>query len=330
MKKLLMEFTVFTLLTTSFFAAKKTPSWIIDLESSYPNTKYIAQIGEGTSNQEAELNAQQKIARYFESNIDTTTLGRLQMSEHNGDVTQKRDLDSSTTITSNVQLFAFHYSEAYTDKKTKKTYVVSYIDRDEAFQIYKPKVDLPAQNFSNFYSNGEKEEKQGNYLTAYRFYKNAKNSAYDFEEKYCFAKLLNQKNASKYDVIHNQVASIDSKLEEVLLKCQLHIQVINDNNDIILSKAKNLFSDYGFNTNSDSSNYIAVITVTIDKTVFPKGTSCYPHINIQISDNNKTIITFGKDGEKISAVNEDVAVRRTYTAVEQLLEEAFYKEFMTE
>lgn len=329
MKKKFVALSVFLLCLSTGYSAKKLPAWMLEVHDVYPSSEYIAELGDGISLTEAELRGQQKIAQYFESNIDTTTLGRLRMSSVDGSVSQSRTIDTATTVSSNVKLFAIHYSEHYIDKKAKKTYVVAYINRDEAYQMFRTKVDLPAQTFSNFYEKGTKAERNEEYLTAYKFYRSARDQAFDFEENYSFARLLNAKKSSEYDDIHNKVAGIDAKIEEILLKCQIQVEVINDNNGIILAKAKNLFSENGFSVKSTEGNYKATITVTIDEVSLPKGTNCYPHIDVIISKENEAIIVFGKDGEKIAAANADVAKRRAYTAIEHLLEEALTAELIS-
>ena len=111
------------------YAAAKSPAWMLDVNQVYPKDTYIAQIGEGLSQEEAETNAQARIARYFESNINTTTLNRLKMSEYNGEVSSERSIDTNTNISSHVKLFAINYSEVYKDKKAKKYYIVAYFIR---------------------------------------------------------------------------------------------------------------------------------------------------------------------------------------------------------
>lgn len=329
MKKVLLSLSVFLLCLSVSYSAKKAPAWMLEVHDVYPSSDYIAEIGDGISLTEAELRGQQRIAQYFESNIDTTTLGRLKMSQIGETVSKTRAIDTTTTVSSNVKLFAIHYSEPYIDKRAKKTYVVSYINREEAFQIFKPKVDLPAQSFSNYYDKAVKAEKAEDYLTAFKFYKGARDQAFNFEENYSFARCISLKKASTYDDVHNKVAGIDAKIEEILLKCQIQIEVINDNGGAILAKAKNLFSENGFIVKNSEGNYKATVTVTIDETTLAKGTNCYPHIDVVISDDEKAIMVFGKDGEKVAAANADVAKRRAYTAVEQLLEEAFSTEFIS-
>jgi len=331
MKRIKTALITFFLCFTSLYAAPKAPAWMLDVNEVYPSKQYIAQIGEGASREEAEIDAQARIARYFESNINTATLGKLEMSEYNGKVKTDREIDKTTKISSNVKLFAIHFSEPYQDKKAKKWSVVAYLDKDEAYQIFRPKVDLPAQNFATNYNKATKAAKNEDDMTAVKFLRKAREHAAEFEENYQFATLLNLKRAAEYDSIHDQVAGIDAKLDIEMQNCQLQISVPEDNNGAIAAKAKNLFSDYGFPVKSSKGRYVATVNVTLDEQTLAKGTACYPHVDVVItSQDGEAVISFGKDGQKISAANADVARRRAYTEVEKLLEEAFIKEFISE
>lgn len=310
------------------YAAAKSPVWMLDVNQVYPKDTYIAQIGEGLSQEEAETNAQARIARYFESNINTTTLNRLKMSEYNGEVSSERSIDTNTNISSHVKLFAINYSEVYKDKKAKKYYIVAYINKDDAYMIFKQKVDLPAQNFSNYYSKAQKTKKSGDYLSTVKYLKSARSYATEFEENYGFAQLLNLKKSADYDFIHEEVAGIDSELDFAMMECPLQIVAVNDNNGALAAKAKNLFSNYGFPVNGGNGNYKVTVNATLDEQTMQKGTACFPHVSVSITYKNSVVISFGKDGEKVAAANADVARRRAYTQIENLLEEAFNEEFL--
>ncbi|MCR4741824.1 MAG: hypothetical protein K5866_03005 [Treponema sp.] len=322
-------FSIILLTGFNIFAGPKSPAWLLDVNQVYPKDTYIAQIGEGLSQEEAETNAQARIARYFESNIDTKTLNKLQMSEYEGEVSTKRSIDTSTNISSNVELFAINFSEVYKNKKEKKYYIVAYIKKDDAYMIFKPKVDLPAQNFSNYYSKAQKAKKTGDYLSTVKYLKSARTYAADFEENYGFAQLLNLKKAGDYDFIHEEVAGIDSELDFAMMECPLQIVALNDNNGALAAKAKNLFSNYGFPVKNGEGNYKVTVNASLDEETMQKGTACYPHVSVSITYNNQVVISFGKDGQKVAAVNADVARRRAYTQIENLLEEAFNEEFLS-
>lgn len=309
------------------YAKNKAPVWLVDLNKAYPSSEFIAQVGEGTSKQDAELDAIARISNYFESNIDTTTIGRLQMADKGGEITKKSDFERETKVSSNVKLFTLQYSDSYKDKKSKKYFIVAYINRDEAYKVFRPKLSLPADHFDSLYKEAKSAEKKGDYLQAVKFLKKARLYGPEFEEQYSFALLINSKKLNEFKDTHNQICEIDAYIIKLLQKCSLNISVENDSNGLIAAKAQNLFSDFGFPVNSSAGKYSVNIKINLNEKSMPKGTSFYPQLNISMSDGEETIFSFGEECEKVSAVNADVAQKRAYAQIEKLLEQVFTQEF---
>lgn len=327
-------FSLFFFFTVSVFVVGKpkknsVPEWMDDLHKFFPQNKYISYLSEGSSLLEAQTNGQLGIARYFDSNVQLSTQTFQKISQNEETTKNQKELTVNSSISSDVELFAVHFSESFKNKKEKKIYLVAYINRDEAFEVFRPKLDYSANNFENLFLKGKKALESENPLIAAVYFKNASFYSKEFEEKYQFARLINISRSQEYENIHLKCAKLDALFLESLQKSSLKITVLNDTENIILTKAKNLFGEYGFSVSESSFLYEVCINVLMNEETLQKGSAYYPSMNISILKNGEGIISFGKKGKKVTAATKNVAKMRTMKVLEKLMEELFNQEFYT-
>lgn len=326
MKKNLVTSVILILVIFTLSAKPKTPAWMQDIDSEYPSEKYLAEIGHGDTQENAESDAISRIANVFETNVSTSTLTTQTVVQTNDTIEKQSTLDKRAEISSNVKLFAVNYSAPYYDKKAKTYYSVAYIDRDLAFEIFKPKIDKPAKTFSNLYDASVFEDEP---LVKCKLLKQAQQSEEEFQTQYLFLKTLNPEKAQDYAGIADSLSSINSEIATLILECSMKIVVENDSANSILSAAKVAFGKEGYPISDKNAKYLVTITIDLGEQEMPAGTFYYPNVNVQVSSGNKPIAVVGKMGSKVGAKNPDVARKRAYQQIQKMIADDIITEFTT-
>ena len=119
----------------------------------FSSSAYIAVRGYGQDAVSAEHNALAGVSRYFSSHISVNTAEKTLVTDHGS----KSRLEDVTRILSDTTLFAVRYTKARFNKEQKNYEVIAYINREEAWQIYAPKVQQAAEAFSGLYAMGNQQ-----------------------------------------------------------------------------------------------------------------------------------------------------------------------------
>lgn len=323
-KKIYIFFTLSICLLFSAIAKPKTPTWMKDVELEYPTAKYVAEKGYGTTQQEAENDAVSRIARYFESNIQTTTSTSQTVVQKNDDFTEQSVFDEKAIISSNVKLFTVKFTDPYFDSKTKTYYSVAFIDRDLSFNILKPQMDKLAKAFSSFYDLAQQEEDT---LYKCKLLKQSQESEAEFLAQYAFLQLLNSKKAVIYSDIANKLSTINSEIAVLLPECTMTVIVENDLSNTVLAATKTAFAKLGYPIKSEGGKYLVTIIIGLDEQEMTKGTFYYPDINISVTSDDKIIANLGKIGDRVGASKPEVAKKRAYQQIQKIITEELIPDF---
>lgn len=326
MKKILVTSVILILVIFTLSAKPKVPSWMQDVEIDYPSEQYIAELGHGATQENAENDAISRIANFFETNVETSTETTQSIIQTNDEIQKQNTLDKKAVVSSNVKLFAVSYSTPYYDKKAKTYYSVAYIDRNNAFEIFKPKIDKPAKTLSNLYDASVFEDEP---LVKCKLLKQAQQYEEEFETQYLFLKTLNPEKAQDYAGIADSLSSINSEIATLILECSMKIVVENDSANSILSAAKVAFGKEGYPISDKNTKYLVTITIDLGEQEMSAGTFYYPNVNVQVSSGNKPIAVVGKMGSKVGAKNPDVARKRAYQQIQKMIADDIITEFTT-
>lgn len=327
MKKI---FLLLFLLTTSCISAK-APAWYEDIENTYPESKYIAQIGYGQTRQAAETDAVARISRFFQTNISTNTEASQTFVANNGNINSKEEINTHTIIESQMELFAVEYSKPYFDKSLKQTAVVAYIDRNKAWRIYESKIQTCANIFLQQYKSAETKHDS---LKKYFLFLAAKTFSSDFLLAYEFGMLLApSKCKSSYGDINDKIVSLNSKINDLKMECTMIITVKGDTSNTIYRKLSSLLSKEGFAIQKQKAPYQVkaeyISNISYAKDEYGETFTSYPGIEIVIENNGVAIFSYSKTCPKTVAFTKQKNIVMSSQKIEQELDSSFLKEFST-
>lgn len=128
--------TVFAKASKKEKASKSAPEWAVDIDKVFPPDKFIARLGKGESEADAQSNALGQLALFFDANIERTALALYKAKESDGATQAASSIDVATVVKSSVSLQGVLYTAEYFDKKSKLHLVVGYLEKSKAFSRY--------------------------------------------------------------------------------------------------------------------------------------------------------------------------------------------------
>jgi hypothetical protein len=312
-------------------SSEPPPEWAASfngVQNVYPRNAYLAQKGEGGTRREAETAGIVELSRYFTNEIRTSESRRRQSTDQNGASSVSLRRDTETLVKSETNLIAVRFSQAY-HKNKNEWEVVAYIDRGEAWAIYRPRIERAAGAFRALYGAAENEKES---LKKYFAYKTA--AAYaegdEFDTITLFAQTLNpEKTESSYGDVYTAIEKLPQKLNAARQSATIYINCPVDLDGMIAAAFSKNLSAEGFPVTTNRSAAEAVCDVSVDEGLqkMDTGNFYFPAARAVLSGKTGALWTFNVKTERQGAVTPDVAKRRAYTALVQEIQKMFSTEF---
>lgn len=279
----------------------------------FSSSDYISVRGYGQDAVSAEHNALSGLSRYFSSRISVNTAEKTLVTDHGS----KSRLEDVTRILSDTTLFAVRYTKARFNKEQKNYEVIAYINREEAWQIYAPKVQQAAEAFSGLYAMGNQQNsdfRQALFLLQAR---EAAQSS-DLLSMLQFAYALYPESINMFTDIQENLDNVSVMLKNAQAQHSMAIHCINDDKLQIAATVREILTDLGFSVtaNQEATRYVCALDLTENKTELPAGIFFTPSITITIFENQQIpLFSYSKTWNRIGASSESAAKQRMFHAV---------------
>lgn len=262
------------------------PAWMTDYRSVYPDTEYIVQRGRADTEETAKTEAVAQIARYFQTSVSANLKTSIQSVTSGENVSETTSIVNDVDVMSQVDLFAVETTDPYYFNKENRWYCVAYIEREKAWNQYKPTVENAKDEFYAMKKNAESEIDP---FTKCVLYGKAWKSGKTFLEKLEYARILNLKKESAYSDDRKSVSEIPALIAAEKEKCTVYLSVTGDCGNIISSSLSQTLSKNGFKVakNQKKTNYTAHAEVEVNA-------SGNDPIQVQPSLDLKIVSTAGK------------------------------------
>ena len=254
------------------------------------NPAYIAQLGYGSSKDSAVNNALAALSKFFQMNISVQAKEQTISNESNFETTFSEEI----FVQSSTELFAVHYTKPKYDKKQKQYEVIAYIDREEAWQIYEPKINDCTSQFEQFYSDAISQNDA--FLKIFglsKAYQNGKEN--ELYKKLDFAQILNPSQAEKFSITRNHFSEIKPMLRRIAKQCSISIFCENDFEESVSRAIGNFFSNYGITIVDNNSQYLCYIKIIENSQVLPAGIFYSPSFSLKIE--TRDTVLFSGEGQ---------------------------------
>lgn len=309
MKKTIIAFILTLVSAVCFAKTNPEPDWFKNYRTAFPNSKYLAQRGSGTTAEDAKTDAASQLARYFQSTVSTNLSTAMSSIIVGSSIQEETRVIDEVNVSSEVEFIGLEFTESYYYKKEKKWYAVAYMVRDDAWMQYKPKIEAEKTKFCAFLKKAESEEDS---FTKISLYKNAWKISSDFMEKLEYGRIINPKEEEKYSVDREKIAELPAKIENEQKNLTIHVNLSGDYGNIIETAVKSAFEKCGFIVGVNA-NYLADVVVSSN----PNGDNpitIIPAVTVSVKNSSgKAIFSYeAKLTDKTVAYKLDNAQKKAF------------------
>jgi hypothetical protein len=270
----------------------------------------------------AETDALAGIARYFRSEVRSRTVSETAVS--NGDGGSRR-LSEETFVESQVSLFAVRYTEAWRDGAAGEFVCAAYIDREEAWRIYEPRVRSVIGPFTAAWEAAESEADP--LRQAYLYPAAARLTTAEMLAALDFAQALLPEKAAAYDPVRGNIAGAGQKAADAKAKVALSVRCEDDPDGIITGAITAAFSGGGFRVVRDEALSTNWIEAVIDggRQTLEAGTFYTPRLTVTVYGGGGAIFTWTASVTRQGAKDPAIAKRRAWTALAAEVERGLWR-----
>ncbi|WP_296031591.1 hypothetical protein [uncultured Treponema sp.] len=304
---------LFLLASVSFFS-----------EDYLGSPDFIAQRGFGKSEAEAQQNALASLSRFFQMSISVVSAERTTLT----DTDYHSTISEEVFLNSQTELFAVHFTKARFDRKQKVYETTAFIDREEAWKIYRPKIESDIKTFENFWSNAESQKEL--LLKTTGFSKSGKFAEEnELEKRLDFALIVYPESESLFGNVRNNISELKPLIKRLCGTFAVQVECENDFENSAAQAAKSSFAKIGIVTTENAAEYICRIKISLNGKILPAGYFYTPSVTIEFSNGGRTILSLSEQLGKTGAKNELIAEQRTYSAIAECVLNLLNREFMS-
>lgn len=271
------------------FAKKAAmPQWIQNYRTVYPNSEYLAQRGSGDTAEKARTDATAALSRYFKTSVNANLSTTMTSVIAANSAEEKTLVVDDVNVQSEVELFALEYTEPFYYKAEKKWYCVVYMNRNDAWQQYKPQIEIKKNSFNGLYKNLENEP---DCFSKARMCGKVWRSATELLEKLEYGRIINPKEEAAYQDERDKISKVPVIFLESRQNCSIYIQTQNDYDRLAESAVSSAFKDCGLKVskNIEQANYIAEVLIELNVSG-SEPVSVKPGLEVKIQNKEKKTV----------------------------------------
>lgn len=336
MKKIYFLFSVCFLSLFSVYAKSKNtkfPDWVLNYESVFPDSDYIAQKASGKNADEAKSNAAANMSFYFQTNVNAKReVNFKSLESQNGLKTKiktEMDVVRNTAVDTSTSLTALEFTEPWLNKKDKTWHCVAYAKRSALWTRYEPQVRAAKDKFKSFYDKALETDEPFEKIQLLGI---AMQEGNDFLEKISYAQFLSEPLTSRNfndDMI--LLALLASVQQTEKSKMPVFVTVANDYDNAVYSAVTKVLSEDGFSITSSKNDSVYIADVIIDFDVYvDRSTELMifnPSAQISLNGKRGVVYVYSKNFEKVKAYTDEVGKRKSIRIITDTLLDSFKNDF---
>ncbi len=308
----------------------QNPKWITDsgrLEL-FPDSLYISQLAYADSAENAKLNAASNISGYIKSSVKSSVVSSYFYKEDSTGFTENKGISENIQVATENDLFKIEYTNPYYYEDLGKYVCVAFINRNQAFDFVKPKLEVAKIEFAKAYSSALEKD---SLLDKIIGIKNAQKILVEFYEVYDFARAINPAKAQVYEEVDFLANESFAKTRDLSNSILIKIESVGDVDLLetsgVIPELANQFSQLGFVVgNSLKYNCIALVEAKSSITESATTFETYPELYVKIIEKGREKISYSKKLGKVAGFDKDTVVRRTNLALVNEIKNSFVDE----
>jgi hypothetical protein len=313
----------------SVFAQSGDPFWYTNKSIEYPDSEYVSSIGSGNTESAAKTAAVSEISLFFKTSADVRNES---VAEYNKAIsgnktitTGSRQSSQSAIITSQEDFLGVRFTSAWHNSKNNIWYVLAYINKREAAQIYQSRIDSNIQTIQGLLSA---YNKTSDALLGYPYLQNAAAIAVIVEQDVTAINMMGIRAAQNSDNL-KLAQKIIGDCRTARSSLTFAVQVTGDRQNKIQRKILALLEKNGFTASRNNSFYTIVGDVYFDEQIGSSGVFFVsPGIELMlVGRDGKELFSYSANIDREGHKTKDGAETRAVLALERDLENNFITEF---
>lgn len=308
------------------------PDWVLNYQSVYPDTTYIAQEGRGKSADEARSNAASNLSFYFETSVNARREVNFRSFE-SGDAgrtrqTTEQSVVRETEVATSTSLSAVEFTEPWRDRRARTWHCIAFIVRETVWTQYEPTLRVAKDNFKGFY---ERAMASAEPFEKIRLLGMARAQGEDFLNKVSYAQFLSERLTDQnYRSDIALLSDLNSIQQAEKNKTPVFVEVQNDAGGAVYATVTKILSNEGFIVTRDRGGavYVARVGLNFERRGDPSGLFVYsPSVQIVLSGRSGNVYLYAKDCGQAKAYTEARGVERCVQLVNDELNASFKEDF---
>lgn len=289
----------------------------------FPSDQYISACTYGSTPEEAKIRAATAVSEFVKSTVKSSVEARMTKSEKNGFVTGNKSITENISVNSQNTLYQLEYTTPFFYEKAVVFACTAYINRDNAFEVLKERLDRGVEFFPAAYEKALLNEDAFTKLVD--IYK-AQKLMENFYEVYDFVCAVNPekaKNYSQYDELymHSLV-----KVQELKKETLIFVQVENDNADCVKNSLMSALEKNGFSVvKTQGEKYFLEAKVSAEIQKADEVFVSYPSLSVEVFCDKKNVFTYSQTYGKAAGFDENGARRKSYNLICKNIEEKLFE-----
>jgi hypothetical protein len=303
-----------------------TPAWAENLEAVFPGGRYIAVRAVSGNRETLREAALEALSAYFQTQVSSRTDLAESYAEENGAASQSLRLEQQTLIRTETELFAARYTDPW-QNPAGVWEMAAYIDRNEAWGIFEPRLAAKTAPFMALFEAAEAETEPLRRFFRYRAAQNMDSAA--MTAYLNFAGTLSPEQAAAFRPAREAAAALSQRLNQAKFESTLSLDCPVDMDGITAAALTAALSAEGFPVTTDR-NAAAICRALVEEGAEKREGGTFYHMKLTIvieGISGTPLCSMTIEAPRQSATNPDIARRRAYTALAGAIQTQFKGEF---
>jgi hypothetical protein len=218
----------------------RTPAWVNNPQSVYPENEYLVAVGEGDTRHAAENIAEANLARIFEAHIESDERLIDQVHETNTSFQRATEFTTDINILSSQTLHNIQHAESWRDNRGR-VHAVAYLNRRDTAEIYRNKIANQTAGIQFLLAQAEQT---GDLIKQYAILRESSRQALKNERLLQQLKIIHPPSAAgslPYSEDH-----LRKNLADTAQQIRVKINLTGDTNGRMTAVIEDLITRYGF------------------------------------------------------------------------------------
>jgi hypothetical protein len=301
------------------------PAWMNELDSAFPESKYLAAVGSGDTRRDAESDAVGALARQFTVNVQVDSTAVQRYAELvKGDTAyneSERTISQTVGTRASEQFVNLRFTDPYTDA-AGTTHTVAYIEREPTAAIYRNLIGKDLNKVDEFRGRGRSAEGA---LQRYALFDAAYQVSLNAQRLLAQLRIIHAPSAALLESDVDATRRVVEDRDAEASKLAYRLEVAGDSDGKIAGIVRNGLSTMSLSSRDNGPLAVRGTWLVEPVEVNPKYKSVRWSINLSLFDEKGTAVATVVKEARENAIGDAEARAFAYREAEKIVSSDFPK-----